>query len=94
MIVIVEEDQINTLVCSPGAFIRHIYKQPQRSTTSDSTLVILQVGYHYPKVAGYLSPRKLVLAQQTIAKEHGCLVLDGNVSNVSGNFESGCLQTF
>ena len=41
------------------------------------------IAYHQPNNSGYISPRKLVKAQQTIASsKYGCLFLNGQAESI------------
>ena len=41
------------------------------------------IGYHLPKNSGYISPRKLVKAQQTISSsKYGCQFVNGQADSI------------
>ena len=46
------------------------------------------IAYHQPNKSGYISPRKLVKAQQKIAaSKHGCKFINGHVETVEKDEE-------
>ncbi len=54
----------------------------QNAKSVDIAIVTSKIGFHHADLAGYLSPRKLVRAQQLIAERQGCKIVDGRVQTV------------